>query len=361
MNRLLWIIPCLLCACVAVQTAGAEQPTASTPAAADAATVQLGQPFALSPGQSVTLAGDELRIALDAVTDDSRCPQEIECYWAGEATLFGTLSQAGTDLGTFALVIGGGDLVSEQSTAFIGDYQITISALAPAPQAETSIAANEYAATLTVSLSAAASSAPALDDADDTTVRSRQFTGEQDDIAYRYEVIFRPRGDYDGIIYPNDHLLIRYQFDNGGADAILFNRIVSEVEVLGEVYVEPQPDGAIEISQRAFAEPSDRACPARDAPILPRGSWLRTGDIAAGQIYVDLPLNRFTPFDDCTPLPSMPADPAALRVCFGYVRPAADLTIDDNGYINTTFSDLQGLIAAQQLLCSEDFMLESLN
>lgn len=69
-----------------------------TPAAADAsgstavsasASVQVGQPFVLQPGQSTRVegAGPVLRLGFDRVLADSRCPQGEQCLWAGDAVL----------------------------------------------------------------------------------------------------------------------------------------------------------------------------------------------------------------------------------------------------------------------------------
>jgi len=46
-------------------------------------TPPLGQPFTLSPGQSVTIDG--VRITFVAVGQDSRCPPDVQCIWEGDA------------------------------------------------------------------------------------------------------------------------------------------------------------------------------------------------------------------------------------------------------------------------------------
>jgi hypothetical protein len=56
--------------------------------------VQPGQPFALKAGQ-VAAAADGLRIGLDGVSADSRCPKGEQCVWAGDATVHVWWQQAG--------------------------------------------------------------------------------------------------------------------------------------------------------------------------------------------------------------------------------------------------------------------------
>jgi hypothetical protein len=43
-----------------------------------------GEEFTLVPGQSAALAGEGLDIELVEVLNDSRCPRDVVCVWAGE-------------------------------------------------------------------------------------------------------------------------------------------------------------------------------------------------------------------------------------------------------------------------------------
>ena len=45
----------------------------------------LGEQFSLPIGQTVDIVSQGLSIRFDAVTSDSRCPNGVECVWAGEA------------------------------------------------------------------------------------------------------------------------------------------------------------------------------------------------------------------------------------------------------------------------------------
>jgi len=47
--------------------------------------VALDQEFTLSPGQSATIAGENLVIKFVEVISDGRCPKRANCIWLGEA------------------------------------------------------------------------------------------------------------------------------------------------------------------------------------------------------------------------------------------------------------------------------------
>ena len=47
--------------------------------------VPLAQDFELSLGQTVAIAGTAHRVTFEAVPEDSRCPTDAVCVWAGNA------------------------------------------------------------------------------------------------------------------------------------------------------------------------------------------------------------------------------------------------------------------------------------
>lgn len=47
----------------------------------------MGTPFTLKPGASVHIAGTDLSVGFDRVTTDSRCPEDVQCIQAGDATV----------------------------------------------------------------------------------------------------------------------------------------------------------------------------------------------------------------------------------------------------------------------------------
>lgn len=62
-----------LAACSAART---EMPTAAPDA-----------DFDLAVGDSVRIQDSRLRVHFDSVTEDSRCPTDVQCVWAGNATV----------------------------------------------------------------------------------------------------------------------------------------------------------------------------------------------------------------------------------------------------------------------------------
>lgn len=107
--------------------------------------VPLGQDFVLQVGQSVLVEGAGFGITFVAVTEDSRCPVDVTCVWAGNATV--ELKVGMTDAGDTTVALNT-DL--EPKAATIGGHELRLVALAPVPRSDARIAASDYAATLRV-------------------------------------------------------------------------------------------------------------------------------------------------------------------------------------------------------------------
>ena len=114
-----------------------------TPSSPDAVS---GQPFILKAGATATLP-DGGRLTFEKVNDDSRCPMDASCVWAGDATVAISVSRSGSagearELHTQA----SGSQVS------YGDYVIKLAALSPYPRSDRQIRAEDYVATLVVTI-----------------------------------------------------------------------------------------------------------------------------------------------------------------------------------------------------------------
>ena len=48
--------------------------------------VALGQDFTLATGQSAELTGEDLTVKFIEVVEDSRCPKNVTCIWAGQVS-----------------------------------------------------------------------------------------------------------------------------------------------------------------------------------------------------------------------------------------------------------------------------------
>jgi len=73
-KQVLWILPIIL-----ILLSGCINQAGEIKAA-------LGEKFTLAIGQSAAITGENLEIRFVEVIGDSRCPQGVQCIWAGEAS-----------------------------------------------------------------------------------------------------------------------------------------------------------------------------------------------------------------------------------------------------------------------------------
>ena len=102
----------------------------------------------LSPGQQVRVPKTKLRIKFTAVENDSRCPSDVNCVWAGNAAVKLELSGLGKGKSVTLNTSKAGQFVSE--TVYQG-YKVKLLDLSPYPRSTQRIAAGDYQATLLVS------------------------------------------------------------------------------------------------------------------------------------------------------------------------------------------------------------------
>ena len=87
-------------------TVGSTTPPPATtvnPPSSPARTVALGQDFPVDVGESVTVAGEGLTVTYVELATDSRCPPDVQCIWAGNATIAVALAKAGEASATIEL------------------------------------------------------------------------------------------------------------------------------------------------------------------------------------------------------------------------------------------------------------------
>jgi len=88
-----------------------------------ARSVALGQSFTMQPGERVTLPGTATLRYVELV-NDSRCPPDVQCIRAGDATLAFEFTRAGDVATKFTLN------TDTPTSAPIGDWQLHLLALA---------------------------------------------------------------------------------------------------------------------------------------------------------------------------------------------------------------------------------------
>jgi hypothetical protein len=111
---------------------------------------RLGRPFTLRVGRQIALQGQELRLRFAEVTQDSRCPVDVTCVWAGNAAVRLWMSN-GNGRGGKTLTLNTNKSPSLNDEAQYQGFKIKLVGLSPYPRSDHSIAAGDYTATLLVS------------------------------------------------------------------------------------------------------------------------------------------------------------------------------------------------------------------
>ena len=106
--------------------------------------IVLDQEFKLKIGESAK-AREGLKVAFDAVPEDSRCPKGVTCVWAGNAKV---LLKVEKDAGKPANVELNTN-INPKSSRYL-EYELTLKELKPYPEANASIKSSDYEVTLTV-------------------------------------------------------------------------------------------------------------------------------------------------------------------------------------------------------------------
>ena len=99
----------------------------------------------LSPGVESAPLGDQLRITFLAVANDSRCPIDAMCFWAGNAAVV-----LGMRLGTGPTIPDTLNTAVTPNDATWWGYRITVVGLTPTPRAAVPVEPAEYRVTLRV-------------------------------------------------------------------------------------------------------------------------------------------------------------------------------------------------------------------
>lgn len=128
-----------------------------SPESADGATrrrgaaqaARVGREFEVRAGRAVTLGGENLRLRFASVAEDSRCPEGVNCVWAGNAVVLVEVSAKG-GRGRKVLRLSTNAGASGAVEGKYLRYTVKLSGLSPRPRAGRKIQAAEYTATLLV-------------------------------------------------------------------------------------------------------------------------------------------------------------------------------------------------------------------
>lgn len=138
-----WIGGIVLVMTVAACATPSQPGGAGNPATA--VQVQTSREFDISAGQEAHVQGTAIVVRFRSVSNDSRCPSDVQCVWAGNAVVGLTLSQGDGPTTEASL----NTTLEPQLTKFAG-HTIKLVGLKPVPQSGKPIANGAYVATLEV-------------------------------------------------------------------------------------------------------------------------------------------------------------------------------------------------------------------
>jgi hypothetical protein len=113
--------------------------------------VSLDQPFQLKLGEKAVVKRRNLIVQFLKVKEDSRCPKNLDCLWAGQATVVVNVVQNGKSLGNLELTRS-----ANQSTVVskpLTGHHLKLVNLLPYPVANQPISAASYVASFVISRS----------------------------------------------------------------------------------------------------------------------------------------------------------------------------------------------------------------
>ena len=109
--------------------------------------VSIGEGFTLAIGESASIDGANLVLTFSRVVQDSRCPSDVQCVWAGNGQLE-LVARTGNNRTTFIL-----NTTSGAKEFTVNLHQIRLVALTPDPVSTQSIPPASYRAQLIVTKS----------------------------------------------------------------------------------------------------------------------------------------------------------------------------------------------------------------
>ena len=138
-----------LCQTLAVAANGQRfnvQATGNEPCSASTVQATLGQQFVLRAGQTASVVDERLVITFVKVSQDSRCPLNVMCVWAGEARVMIQVGLNGQDMGQQELVLSAG---GSPAAISLDKYHLQLLRLDPYPTTA-GVAPGDYTATMLV-------------------------------------------------------------------------------------------------------------------------------------------------------------------------------------------------------------------
>jgi hypothetical protein len=146
-------------------------------------------------------------------------------------------------------------------------------------------------------------------------------------------------------------IVVEYSVTNRGARPVLLvNRGDTSFGLgPGRVYVEPQDDGTVNLTQRGYTLPPGHSGPGPTAAIYPGVSELAPGKTATETLRVRAPKGRQHPYGRYYKEVAVPDPLRRVRFCLGVVKGDAKTKTTRGTRVLMSLQD----VAAQELLCGE--------
>jgi hypothetical protein len=125
------------------------KPGAVTPDREGEVYTEVGEHFYLVVGQTAVVSLEKLTITLKAITEDSRCPKNVQCFHAGWVTVEVSVQKDGESIGDFELTLGAA-LESQSPEASFEGLVIRLLEVNPYPQDPGAIEQGDYVVRLVV-------------------------------------------------------------------------------------------------------------------------------------------------------------------------------------------------------------------
>jgi len=109
--------------------------------------VHLNEEFSLSIGQHASMTGEDLEVSFEEVTEDSRCPSDVACVWAGRVSCVVELTHTGS---SYRMTLTEPGLTNEYSRQVYEEYEFAFH-VTPYPEAGREIADDAYRLHLIIS------------------------------------------------------------------------------------------------------------------------------------------------------------------------------------------------------------------
>jgi hypothetical protein len=112
------------------------------PRAQQTKTVAPGAQVTLAPGAGVSVKDAQLEVRFVAVTEDSRCPADVTCIWAGEIKAQIEIRQNSQPASRVEILEGGSTVA--------GGYRVTVVRVEPQRVSSAPVAPQDYRVTMNV-------------------------------------------------------------------------------------------------------------------------------------------------------------------------------------------------------------------